>query len=63
MNSGNKKINADIYRLGQIMGLNKKDMNNILNNAHQPTEEYQISLGPKPYYATFYGTISINDFK
>ncbi len=63
MSSRNEKINRKIYYVGQKIGLNKKDINNILNNAQSINEQTSLATGPPDYLCTFYGTISIKDFK
>ncbi len=63
MNSSNKKINAKLYEHGQMMGLNKKDINNILDNIIPKNEQLSFVAGPTPYLSSFYGTISIKDIQ
>jgi len=59
MNICNKKL----YEIGEMIGLYKKDINIILNAIPQRTELSSFELGPKPYLSTFYGSMSIIDFK
>jgi len=63
MKSEDKKVNIKLYDIGEKIGLNKKEMNNLLNDHPQRIEQSSLLLGPKPYWATFYGTISIKDFQ
>jgi hypothetical protein len=53
---------SQIRELGQQLGLNREQIYSILNNTHHITEEYSCVLGPPHYPASFYGTISINEF-
>lgn len=49
-----------IYDIGQKIGLNKRDIDNILN---QPkNEQTSLEAGGPIYPCTEYGTISIRDF-
>jgi hypothetical protein len=63
MNSSNKKINRKIYDVGQKIGLNKKDINNMLNNTQSINEQTSLAAGPPAYPCTLYGTISIKDLQ
>jgi len=64
MNHCNKKINTKIYDAGKKIGLNKKDINNILNETLSTNEQTSLAAGPHPpmYTSCLYGTISITDF-
>ena len=65
MNSDNEKIKANIYEVGQLMRLNKKDMKHILNSISSRYEQPAIAAGPRPpeYLSSLYGTISTKDFQ
>lgn len=60
------KVGYDIYKLGSRLGLNKKDLDLVLRNqaVGQKQSSYSMVSGPyePPYWASFYGTISIRDF-
>ena len=58
----NNKI-IRVYELGYMIGLNKKDMNSILNDTLLRNEQLSLTAGPPPYHSGFYGTISIKDFQ
>ena len=51
-----------IYELGSPLGLNKKDIDNIIKHKPDKNEQVSLNVGPDPYYGTWYGTISIKDF-
>jgi len=53
----------EIYDLGIKLGLNKKDIKEILKNTQMQNENLSLSLGGPGYPGAFYGTISIRDFK
>ena len=50
-----------MYDLGIRLGVNKKDIDDILNGISTRDEQSYLSLGPN-YPGGFYGTVSINDF-
>jgi len=52
-----------IYGLGIKLGLNKKDINDIMKDTSMRDEQTSFSLGPPGYHGSFYGTVSINDFE
>ena len=52
----------EFYQLGNKIGLNKKDLKNVLENPNTRTEQPSFSIGGPDYPGTYYGTISINDF-
>ncbi len=52
-----------IYGLGIKLGLNKKDINDIMKDTSMRDEQTSFSLGPPGYPGSFYGTVSINDFE
>ena len=60
------KVGYDIYKLGSRLGLNKKDLDLVLRNQAyiQNQSSYSMNSGPyePPYWASFYGTTSIEDF-
>ena len=53
---------CEYNKLGNKLGLSKKDINNILENRNTRTEQPSLSIGGPDYPGTYYGTISINDF-
>ncbi|UCH72491.1 MAG: hypothetical protein JSW62_02790 [Thermoplasmatales archaeon] len=58
--------NNEIYKVGQKVGLNKKEIENILKNnspANQLTSQ-SLEFGPDPpYWASLYGSISTRNFE
>jgi hypothetical protein len=53
-----------IQELGKTLGMNKEEINQILNNNTKTKEEFLLLLGPRPYgCGGYYGTISINHFR
>jgi len=44
------------------LGINEKELKQILQNNPAREMEISFSMGPKPYWATYYGTVSIKDF-
>ena len=52
-----------VHELGNVIGLNKKEMNSILNDTLLKNEQLSLTAGPPPYNGGFYGTISIKDFQ
>jgi len=52
----------NLYKLGEKLGLAKKDFDDILKNTDSRKEQSSFSVGPPWYPGTKYGTISINDF-
>ena len=63
MNAYIMTINEEIYEIGKRIGLNEEDINVILNDSLQKIEKSSFEYGPKPYWASFYGSISIINFK
>jgi hypothetical protein len=61
MKSGNKK-NTKLYDVGKKIELNKKDMYNILNNIPLMNKHISITIGPRNYMSSLYGTVSTSDF-
>ena len=57
----NSKI-IRVYELGYMIGLNKKDMNSLLDDTLLRNEQLFLTTGPPPYTGGFYGTISIRYF-
>jgi len=52
------------YRLGGMLGLNARDVDNILRRNVKDSEQPSLEVGPPPYpWGGFYGTISIKQFK
>ena len=52
----------NLYKIGEKLGLNKKDFDNILKNTNNNEEQFFFSIGPPWYHnGTMYGTISINN--
>ena len=52
----------EIYQLGTKLGLQQKEIEDILNNTPSNYQDISFSIGPPGYGCTFYGTISIRDF-
>jgi len=50
-----------LYQLGKKVGLNKNEVNNILNKTNSKVEQPSFSVGPD-YSGGWYGTTSIKDF-
>lgn len=56
-------IVSNLYELGNMVKLNKGDIDSILENVSSRNEQISISLGPPQYPGGgFYGSISIYDF-
>lgn len=57
-------VSNQIYRLGGNLGLNKKEINDILS--YKNSKQYNIFKNSSPIdvykYGSDYGTISIKDF-
>lgn len=51
-----------IYEIGKPLGLNKRDISEILNRSSSVIEQSSLGAGPTIYPGDFYGTISIYDF-
>jgi hypothetical protein len=51
-----------VEELGRQLGLPTEQIQTILNNTKQETENLSFSVGPPWYCGAYYGTISINDF-
>jgi len=54
---------SQITELGRQLGLSVEQIYSILIDAPHGTEPASLSLGPPHYPGSFYGTVSINDFK
>jgi hypothetical protein len=52
----------ELYKIGQMVGLNKKEIDKVLKNITNRKEQPSFSVGSPCYHSTRYGTISINDF-
>jgi len=52
-----------IYSLGKRIGLNKKDIDNVIMNSGKKLEQVNFSYGPYEYHGGRYGTVSLNDFR
>ena len=59
---GRKMEKENLYKLGEKLGLSKKDFDDILKNSNNRKEQLSFQIGPPWYPGTKYGTISINDF-
>ena len=55
-------IISKIYKHGNKLGLNKKEINIIINKQEFAQEQTLFSSGPPFYPGNRYGTISIHDF-
>jgi hypothetical protein len=62
MMQNKNKIRKNKYYLGIPLGLNYKDVYEILNHSIPEDEQSSISAGPSIYCGTWYGTVSIYDF-
>ncbi len=49
--------------LGRQLGLTSEQIHSIMDNTPHSTEPVSLSLGPPHYPGSFYGTVSLNDFK
>ena len=50
-----------LYEYGQMMGLNKNEISNMIDNIVPNSEPLSYEAGPPPYLSSFYGTTSILD--
>lgn len=57
-----KDTKCKIYELGSKLGLNKNEINIIMNEQNIFSEKSSFSNGPNWYSGGRYGTISINEF-
>ena len=53
---------SQVYKLGNKLGLNKNDVDFVLENPHADIEKAYSSIGPPIYPGTRYGSISITEF-
>ena len=56
-------IKFELIKFGKKLGLNKKDIDNMLIEADPRNEQTSFSLGPPWYCGGYYGTVSINEFQ
>lgn len=52
----------ELSQLINVLGMNNEDMNNIIRDNTIIKNQNYLSMGPKPYWCGYYGTISIKDF-
>ena len=57
------KYTSELIALGKKLGLDKKDIGQLLNDIPLRNEQPSFALGPDHYPCSYYGTISIKDFK
>jgi hypothetical protein len=58
-----KMKKRNITELGKQLGLSTEQIHSVMDNGPHSTESISLSLGPPHYSGSFYGTVSINDFK
>ena len=59
-NQGKTKL----LSLGKMVGINKRDIDEIINSLSLKNKPISLSLGPSPYEGGgYYGTVSIRDFE
>ena len=56
------KNKKEKYKIGQMVGLNKKEIKEVLRNITSRKEQPSFSVGSPCYPGSRYGTVSINDF-
>jgi len=56
-----KNINKT-YKIGQMVGLNKKEIDEVLINIVNRKEQPSFSIGSPCYGGMLYGIVSIKDF-
>jgi hypothetical protein len=57
------KVNWDeISKIGKIIGLNQKEIEKIMQRSPKQYEQISLSIGPG-YKGSYYGILSIKDFK
>ena len=55
--------NENLYKLGEKLGLNKKDIDDIVKDGTASDKHASLSLGANSYdKGELYGSVSINDF-
>lgn len=52
----------ELNQLINALGMNNDDMNNIIRDNSIIKEKNYLSMGPKPYWCGYYGTISFEEF-
>jgi len=52
----------ELSQLINALGMNNEDMNDIIRDNSIIKNQNYLSMGPKPYWCGYYGTISIEDF-
>jgi hypothetical protein len=52
----------ELNQLINALGMNNEDMNDIIRDNSIIKNQNYLSMGPKPYWCGYYGTISIEDF-
>ena len=52
----------ELSQLINALGMNNEDMNSIIRDNSIIKEQNYLSMGPKPYWCGYYGTISIEEF-
>ena len=57
----NRVNNWNLYDIGQKLGLDKKDIYNVITNRISGNEQISYTAGPIDYCGAMYGSISIND--
>lgn len=57
--------NYNIYKVGAMLGLKPKDIQNIISNKSIKNTNQNITLAPLEIYpkGTMYGTINLKDFQ
>ena len=57
--------NIELKKLNELidtLGMSDEDVKDILSKRSMLRDQAYLSIGPKPYWADYYGTISIKDF-
>jgi DNA-binding transcriptional MerR regulator len=54
---------SQIAELGRQLGVTAEQIHSIMDDTLHDTEPVSLSLGPPHYPGSFYGTVSLNDFK
>jgi len=52
----------ELNQLINALGMNNDEMNKIIRDNSIIKEQNYLSMGPKPYWCGYYGTISIEEF-
>ena len=58
----NNISNENIYGLGENLGLDRTEIDNILRDVNDIKEEHEFVMGSPTYAGLNYGTVSIKDF-